>query len=203
MHPPPPHSTPPAPGTSGRARLLGGVLVWVCCALLWHPAHAVEGRFEVRSASASLINGVYYLEARVQYRLSSEAVEALESGMALTIELQMDVIRLRRWLPNQGVANLRQRYQLQYHALSERYLVRNLNSGEQETFSTLFSALNFLGRIVDLPLLDAALLEDGRYEVRMRAVLDTREFPGPLRLLAFWADGWRIESDWYTWRLER
>jgi hypothetical protein len=166
-------------------------------------ADAREGRFEVRSARLDLIDRVYFLDARVQYRLSTEALEALEAGVALTIELQLELNRRRRVLPNQSVAVLSQRYQLQYHALSNRYLLRNLNSGEQQSFATLFAALNQLGRVTELPVIDAALLEgNSRYQVRLRAVLDTREFPGPLRLLAFWADGWRIESDWYEWRLE-
>lgn len=173
---------------------------------LWAP-HAGGGveaaRFEIRSARAQLNDGVYYVDGRVQYRLSQEAMEALESGVPLTIELQLEVNRLRRLWFATNVATLSQRYQLQYRPLSDNYLVRNLNSGEEQSFSSPFSALTEIGRIESLPMIDAALLDDdSRYEVRMRAVLDTREFPGPLRLLAFWADGWRIASDWHAWRLE-
>ncbi len=196
--------SPPSPAAHPLVRTwLYALLLSVAALVSWTEARAVEGRFEVRSATMDLIDGVYYLDARVQYRLSAEALEALEAGVALTIELQMEVNRRRRLLPNQGIATLTQRYQLQYHALSNRYVLRNLNSGEQESFATLFAALNQLGRVIDLPVIDAALLEaDQRYEFRLRAVLDTREFPGPLRLLAFWADGWRIESEWFRWRLE-
>ncbi len=192
-----------SPG-SGVPRAWQAILCLAVLLLLGQaPAAAVEGRFEVRSATLELVDGVYFLDARVQYRLSTEALNALEAGVALTIELQLEVERRRRLLPNQTVAALNQRYQLQYHALSNRYVLRNLNSGEQESFATLFAALNQLGRVVELPVIDAALLDrDSRYQFRLRAVLDTREFPGPLRLLAFWADGWRIESDWYRWRLD-
>ncbi|MCC5861191.1 MAG: DUF4390 domain-containing protein [Gammaproteobacteria bacterium] len=188
----------------GALRALRVILcLAIVLALGGAPAQAVEGRFEVRSATLDIVDGVYFLDARVQYRLSADALSALEAGVALTIELQLEVERRRRFLPNQTVAVLNQRYQLQYHALSNRYVLRNLNSGEQESFATLFAALNQLGRVVDLPVIDAALLDpDSRYQFRLRAVLDTREFPGPLRLLAFWADGWRIESDWYRWRLD-
>jgi len=201
----PPRAGAPAPGPRAYLRRLLPALLLVMVSVWAVPvASGAEGRFEVRSAEAELIDGVYYLDARVQYRLSADALDALEAGVALTLELQIEVNRQRRLLPDQNVAQLTQAYQLQYHALSDRYVVRNLNTGEQESFATLFAALNQLGRIVDLPLIDAALLDDGaRYRARMRAVLDTRAFPGPLRLLVFWADGWRIESDWYSWRLER
>jgi hypothetical protein len=97
---------------------------------------------------------------------------------------------------------LRQQYQLEYHALSERYIVLKLNSGDQASFATLFAALDYLGRIERLPVIDAALLEDGRdYNFRLRAVLDVEQFPGPLRLLAFWRRDWSLASDWYQWPL--
>lgn len=171
--------------------------------IAWGQIDGADARFEVRSASTKLNDGVYYVDARVQYRLSREALEAAESGVPLTIELQLEVNRLRSWWFDSGVASLSQRYQLQHRPLSNSFLVRNLNTGEEQSFNTLFSALTEIGRVENLPLIDAALLDRGnRYEVRMRAVLDTREFPGPLRLLAFWADGWRIASDWHAWRLD-
>ncbi len=85
--------------------------------------------------------------------------------------------------------------------MRERYVVRNLKSGEQKSFATLFSALHDMGRIVDLPIIDASVLEDAKYEISMRAVLDQDTLPGPLRLIAFWGEGFRLVSDWYTWTL--
>lgn len=167
------------------------------------PVAAQEaGRFDIRSAYTSLREGVYFLNARIEYRLSDQALAALESGVGLTLELQIEVSRRRRFFTDPEIATLRQRYHLQFHALSQRYVVRNLNSGEQASFSTLFAALNSAGRVTDLPIIDAALLDrDDRYEVHLRAVLDIREIPGPLRLLAFWLDDWRLASEWYTWPL--
>jgi hypothetical protein len=78
-----------------------------------------------------------------------------------------------------------------------------LNSGDQASFPTLFGALSYLGRIDHLPLIDAALIEAGHaYDLRLRAVLDVEQFPGPLRLLAFWRRDWSLGSDWYRWRLQ-
>jgi hypothetical protein len=160
------------------------------------------GRFEVRSASVELESGVYLLTARVDFRLSTEAREALQAGVPLNIRLDVEVVHNRRFWFNNTVAALRQRFQLEYHALSERFIVMNVNSGQQESFGSLFGALNFLGRVDKLPLLDASLLEDSReYRLRMRAFLDQEKFPGPLRLLAFWRRDWSLASDWYTWPL--
>ena len=161
------------------------------------------GRFEVRSASVELRDGVYYLDAWLEYRLSTEAREALEAGVPLAIEIEVEFLRTRRFWFDDSTASLRQTYDLQYHALSERYLVGNRNTGEQSSFANLFSALNFLGRLSELPLIDAALLEpEEAYEIRVRTILSTEDFPGPLRLLTFWRRDWSLRSEWYTWPLD-
>jgi hypothetical protein len=160
------------------------------------------GRFEIRSASVEVRSGVYYLDAWIEYRLSTEAREALEAGVILTLQTEVEFLRVRRFWFDDDEAALRQGYELQYRALSERYVVVNLNSGEQSSFATLFSALNFLGRVTELPLIDVALLDaDATYNIRIRAVLSTADIPGPLRLLAFWRREWSLESEWYTWPL--
>ncbi len=163
-----------------------------------------EGYFEVRSAVTKLAEGVHLLDARLQLVLSYGALEALSSGVALRIELQMEVIRERRFYFDATDAELTIRYELEYRPLSQRYLVRNLNSGDQDSFATLYSALNSLGRVQGLPVIDDALLETGKnYTVRLRALLSTRQYPAPLRLLFFWRSQWQLTSEWFEWPLER
>ena len=162
-----------------------------------------EGYFEVRSAKTEVLAGVHALDARLQLVLSSEALAALESGVTLTIELQMQVIRKRRWLIDDTLAELAVRYELEYRPLRERYIVKNINSGEQDSFATLYSALNSLGRVQGLPIIDDALLEPGRkYRFRLRAMLNTEQYPATLRLLFFWRGQWQLQSEWYEWSLE-
>ncbi|MGI9200835.1 MAG: DUF4390 domain-containing protein [Woeseiaceae bacterium] len=163
-----------------------------------------EGYFEVRSADSELIDGVHVLDARMQLVLSGEALEALAAGFTLTIELQVELIRVRRWYIDDMEAELATRYELEYHPLSQRYVVRNLNSGEQDSFATLYSALNNLGRVQGLPLIDDAVLEsDSSYRVRARALLQTRQYSAPIRMLFFWRGQWQLESKWFEWILER
>ena len=163
-----------------------------------------EGYFEVRSAATELVGGVHMLDARLQLVLSSEALNALNSGVPLTIELQMQLIRQRRFYVDAVDAELAVRFELEYRPLSQRYIVRNLNSGDQDSFATLYSALNNLGRIQRLPLIDESLLvPDKRYRARLRALLATEQYSAPLRLLFFWRNEWQLKSEWYEWMLER
>ncbi|MGI9222557.1 MAG: DUF4390 domain-containing protein [Woeseiaceae bacterium] len=168
------------------------------------PEEAREGYFEIRTADSQLVDGVHMLDARMQLVLSSEALEALSSGFTLTIELQVELIRVRRWYVDDLEAELATRYELEYSPLSQRYIVRNLNSGEQDSFATLYSALNNLGRVQRLPLIDDTLLEsDSEYRVRTRALLQTRQYSAPIRMLFFWRGQWQLESEWIEWILER
>ena len=198
-----------APSEMERLSLPGRALLVILAVLTLSTGLAQEsiereGYFEVRSASTRPINGVHTLDARLQLVLSSEALAALASGVTLSIELQMQVIRVRRFLIDDVEAELAIRYQLEYRPLSQRYIVRNLNSGNQDSFATLYSALNNLGRIQGLPVIDDALLSPDRpYRLRLRAMLNTQEYPVILRLLFFWRGQWQLQSEWFEWSLER
>jgi len=163
-----------------------------------------EGYFEVRSATTEVVDSVHTLDARLQLVLSSEALAALESGVTLTIELQLQVIRERRFYLDDMEAELAIRYELEYSPVSQRYVVRNINSGDQDSFATLYSALNSLGRVQGLPIIDeAVLLADRNYRVRLRAMLNTERYPAALRILFFWRGQWQLQSEWFEWLLER
>ncbi len=163
-----------------------------------------EGYFEVRSATTELVGDVHTLDARLQLVLSSEALAALESGVTLTIEMQMQVIRVRRFMTDDVEAELAMRYELEYRPLSQRYIVKNINSGDQDSFATLYSALNSLGRVQGLPVIDDELLVPERpYRLRLRAMLNTQQYPAAMRLLFFWRGQWQLQSEWYEWSLER
>lgn len=179
-------------------------LLGACVLVLWLIPYAAvaDGDFEIENANTYQSDGVFFIDADIDYILNKTALEALTSGVALTFEMMIEVYRERRWRPDKNVAELLQLYELQYHALSERYIVRNLNSGTQGNYLTLSAALRDLGYVRRLPLLDAALLNPSRdYRVRIRSVLDIRSFPGPLRLFAVFFGDWRLASDWHELQL--
>jgi Domain of unknown function (DUF4390) len=166
-------------------------------------AEGLEGRFEVRSADLELTGGVYHLNARIDLPISEAVRRGLSEGVPLTLEVDLDVERVRQLLPNSRVAELTQRYDLQYNAVSARYILRNENSGQQQSLPTIDAALEQLSEVRSLPVLDKALLHaDRRYEASVRARIDYGRVPFTLRLLMFWVNEWHRESDWYTWTLQ-
>jgi hypothetical protein len=193
-------------GTRSTSRASGGVIAAAILSLAAGPAARAQlddpGAFEVRTASHELIDGVYYVNALISLRLPSEATNALHSRLPLTIRVEVEFLnRLWFWW-DAAEHSVSRRSQLAYYPLTERYVVHNINTGDRASFESLTDALDFLGRVDRLPVVDAALLDDRRYDIRVRAVLDTDDLPGPLRLLAFWRNDWSIESDWLQWRLD-
>jgi len=184
-------------------RLLAIVLLAVCH---WAPSLAVAAepprRFEIRSAFVEPADSVYMLNARLDFALPEGARAAILDGVVLTLDLEIVVDRARRFWLDDTVATLEQHYELVYHALSERFLVRNVNSGQQTSWPTLEDALESLQVVDRLPLLDQSLiLPELRYEVSLRGRLDVRNIPDALRFVLFWVDDWRQQTDWYTWPL--
>jgi hypothetical protein len=173
--------------------------------MLAQPLHAegLAGRFEVRSADLELKDGVYHLNARIDLPISEAVRRGLVEGVPLTLEVDLDIERVRQLLPNSRVAELTQRYRLQYNAVSARYILRNENSGQQESLGTVDDAVAHLSEVHSLPALDKALIAaDRRYEGRLRARVDFGTVPFTLRLLMFWVSDWHRESDWYAWTFQ-
>jgi Domain of unknown function (DUF4390) len=117
----------PSPMTTRRARAVRWLAALLT--LLWSMSGQAAG-FEVISAATKVDGEVYRLTAQIEYRFSNAALEALENGVPLVVEIEMEVRRRRPWLWDEAVYALAQRFQLEYHALSRQYVVSNLNSGE-------------------------------------------------------------------------
>lgn len=181
-------------------RLMALLLLGCMLAATGAFAQAPPARFEVRSAYVEPAEGVYELNATLNFDLQEGARAAIREGVPLSLHLEIVVKRQRSYWLDETVATLDQYYELAYRALSERYLVRNLNSGEQASYATLDAALDALRVISRLPILDQALVSPKRrHEISVRGNLDVRTMPDALRFVLFWSDDWRQRSEWYTW----
>jgi hypothetical protein len=157
---------------------------------------------DVRTANIGLADGYWRLNARIDYRLTEEVEEALKSGVTLTFRVELNIDRVRSWLPNHEVLALVRDWQLSYEPLSQRYLVAYPDGREPSSHATLFGALNAAGRLQGVAVLEEPQLARGQtYAVALRAALNQKTLPTPLQMLAFWNRGFSLESDWYEWTL--
>jgi Domain of unknown function (DUF4390) len=162
---------------------------------------ALDGVLEVRSAYVNIDNGVFLLHARVEYPVNPQIRAALRDGVTLAFDLDTRVERERRLWFNASIVELTLRRELRYHAVSDRYVVRDVKTGQQDNFPTLEEALAFLGRIDSWPILVEPQLDGGNYLISVRAGVRRGRLPASLRALFFWTNDFRRVSEWYSWSL--
>jgi hypothetical protein len=199
-----------------RLRVRAWPAVWLAmCSLLLvitEPSTSapdtIEAGFDIRNARTKLVNGVYLLDADISFVFSDDALEAIDNGVPVTIVLEMQVLRERDFIWDnlwwdEDIAQLEAKMRIETRPLSNNYLLRNLNSGETQVFGSFTDLVAELGKIRNFPLLDAYLIDDqGRFYLRLRALLDIESLPSPMRPLAYLSSLWRLQSDWYEWPIE-
>jgi hypothetical protein len=188
-----------ASGLRGLGLTLGSLIL--ALASVFALADALDGILEVRSAYVNIDNGVFLLHARIEYPVNPAIRDALRDGVSLTFDLDTRVDRERRFWFNANIVELTLRRELAYHAVSDRYVVRDVKSDEQQTFPTLEEALAYLGKVDGWPILVEPQLNGGNYVISVRAGVRRGKLPASLRVLLFWADDWHRVSEWYSWSL--
>jgi len=181
-------------------------MLWLCCLLIWAgmaamPADLRADEIRVLSASTTLQNDVYQLDAQIEFQLHAELIEALHNSVVLPVSIEIEFYLPRGFWLDTELARLEQHYELKYHALSKQYVLSNLNSGATTSYGTLDRALDALGTLRSLPLIDHDLVGDTPSRVRIRAGIETNKLAIPLRLLSYVYSEWRAQSDWYDWPL--
>ncbi len=169
-------------------------------------ADVLDGVLEVKSAYVNIEQGVFQLFARIAYPVNDDIRAALKDGLMLSFDLDVVVSRERRFWVDATVAEYTLRRELLYHAVSDRYVTRDVapDGSDQHSYATLEEALDALGTVDAWPFLLAPQLSANRdYRVSLRAGVRRGRLPDSLRVLLFWTDDWHRESEWFSWSLQR
>ena len=147
-------------------------------------------------------DGVYVLDAQIDYRLSQTAIDALDNGVPLTMEVHVQVRNEHAWIWESDEADYRLRDVIRYQALSGLYEVVSLDTERRRNFVTREAALAALGEISGLKLIAAKRLDPKQsYQVDLKAELDIEALPLPLRPLAYLLPSWKLSTGWLSWHL--
>lgn len=177
------------------------IWLWGCLICLGVMAQATAA-FKVLEAQAQLEAGVHQLTAKIEYGLSPAVEEALLNGIPLTLKLSIKILSPRRFLWPKTVHYQSQAYLLSYHALTRRYVIHYQNTGLQQTFRELSTALQTLGDIKALPLIpQTALKPTQTYQGALQVKLHLSALPPLLQPRAYLSDDWHLESEWFQWTL--
>jgi hypothetical protein len=163
-----------------------------------------SGSFRVTEISTRKGDESYLLNARMEINLNTGPKEALENGIPLVFEFQIQTLEKHVWFWDIVIAEYKQVRQVQLHSLSRTYLVKDLVTGAQRSYLKLDDALQAAGSLHNFPVLDFDRMKDNQaYSVRLRGNLDIEALPTPVRLLAYVSSAWDMDSEWYQWQLNR
>ena len=186
----------------GRSSLIGlAAVLLVALSSTLALADALDGVLKVSSAYVNFDQGVIQLYARVQYPLNPAIQKALQDGVTLTFDLEARVDRVRHLWFDSNIVDLTFQRELAYHVVTDRFVVRDVRSGDERSFDTLKGALAYLGKVDGWPILVEPQLDGGRYIISVRAGVRRGKLPASLRALLFWTDDWQRVSKWYSWSL--
>jgi hypothetical protein len=180
-------------------RLLGQLIIFVPVLCLINPGQILAGTQEFADLQLQLgkDDTSLLLDGDLSFHFSEAALEALANGLPLAVDTEIEIRQGDKWYWQKSLASYSYKLEIQYHALSQQYLVKGFGYTYPKAFYTQSSALTALGRIEGFPLIDLQSLDpDSAYEVNVRTVLDSESLPIPLRPLTYISDEWRMRSDW-------
>jgi hypothetical protein len=164
----------------------------------------LTGDFIVANTELNPDKTEYVLNADIQFHFSKEALRALEHGIALQIDIEIQAKQSRKWLWDKTIRKAVLSRRLEHKPLSNQYLVTDLHTGIRRDFQSLSYALEFLGTIRDYPFVKSTTLDSGKtYTAQVRAKLNTESLPTPLRLSAYITSDWQLSSPWFKWMIQR
>lgn len=172
-----------------------------CCAglsaALWLAACGApepDQRFRISDAAIRITPGAVHVRLEQDLRLPPEAIEALEHGVPLALDVALE-------LRNADTLNLMRERNVQfiirYLPLSQHYQLEIPGQGSIQTFPRL---RHVIGAVNDHEhVLAGTPLSSGEYLVRGRIQLDRAALPGPMQLPAILSATWDLDSEWTNW----
>ncbi len=120
--------------------------------------------------------------------------EAIDHGIALYFVIELEVSRSRWYWFDQRLLNDAIEYRLSFSPLTRQY--RLTRGGLAQPFDTLDQALATMRRVSQWRVGDAALLDGGKVQSRIRLRLDTSMLPKPFQVNALTDRDWTLASEW-------
>jgi len=186
--------------SSALALLLTHCLLSGCA----KPAADVDARIGVSDPKLMQNRGLQ-LAAGIDLRLSSEVLEALQSGIPIVISVDLRLGRRYRYFARE-INTRSYHWIINYLPLSERYTLAHAVTGEVSSYPRLRMLLTDMRQPLAYPWAqeeaqDAAqqpAWSDGRHQLQVRVRLNRLRLPAPLRLPALISSQWRLQDGWHT-----
>lgn len=168
-------------------------VIWLCIIMMPAKIMADSENVSPPDLEISVKDSDLVLNGKLGFELSESALEALSNGLPLTFETEINVVPENSWFWSRPVVSEHFMLEIKYHALSQHYLVKAMNSRYARSLLTRSSALEALKEVSDLHLVQLLILDpDKQYRINIHTALDSRSLPVPLRPLIYLTDDWQV-----------
>lgn len=152
----------------------------------------VDPAIERSPSGVDLVTGI-------DFEPSPAMLDALHSGVAITLSVQTRATTGRLWLP--GLDRLRKhRLEISYLPLSRHYQVEYQRDGRLWNYPRLGMLIQDLRERRELAVkIEPDELAEDDWRVQARVELDRSQLPSPMRLPAWFDPQWRVFSEWREW----
>ena len=178
----------------------------LACILIQVSTAAVGAGFAVASVQPRATGKILHVNGNLDLPLTPKVEEAISKGIPIQLVIELRLYRQRPLIWDERIENWTVRRELSYHALSGQYLIGGIStaSANRESFTALNEALTELGTLDDLTLsMNAPLMADAQYRLRVRVRLDVEALPPLLRPVAYTSSDWNLDSEWTAWKVQR
>lgn len=176
------------------------LLLFLCVSLYANNSSQIV----VKNANGIFNEDHYLINADIHFDFGKEIQEALDHGISLQIDIQLQARQRRNWLWDTTVKFKTLSFLLEHHPLSGHYQVTDMNNYHRKHFQNLKDAINHIGSIKNINLFARSkLIPEKNYHARIRSRLNIQNLPAPMRLLAYFSPEWNLACSWYEWMIQQ
>jgi len=161
----------------------------------------------IHSIGTAKAQSIGYDNRGLKIDLSEDVQAAIDSGVTLTFESQFAHAKYLIFF-DWHTEFARHEFQVTRHTLSNRYLVYESNKVEPHIFSSTRETMTYICQ-ASLSSFSNHIAKHQAQQLhlpskhKMRLRLSKTKLPGPMRLTAFIASDWDLDSGWISWQSDQ
>lgn len=142
------------------------------------------------------------VDGQLQLGITTMMEKALQHGIGIEYSIHIRIIDPQQWFWRNTLSDKQMRIRLAYDSLKQTYLLSNLTLGRITTDRDLARALQSLGHLQSLPIINTTqLIPHHHYRIRLDVVLERESLPNALRLSSLFDTQWQVDlnnqqQDW-------
>ncbi len=170
--------------------------------ILFSAAAWAADEVTVERVSSEVVDGACYVDARINFNLHEDLLEALDHGVELDARIIIRVREQRKWLWDRLYEEDVIKFKLDHLLLSNVYIVTDVRNARRRQFDTLENALKYMGTLDRYLLFENKHIGAGTNLVgSLKTVLNVKNLPEPLKPVASLLNKWQSDSKWHKWTI--